>query len=67
LFGGSISIRCHYPTVRTVERDLEAISCLPFVVRCQACEERREEEQGRADRLDRQRGSLPLFSDVVSF
>jgi DnaK suppressor protein len=45
------------------ERRLRA---LPFAVRCQACEERREEEQGRAQRLNRQRGSLSLFPDVVS-
>jgi DnaK suppressor protein len=46
------------------ERRLRA---LPFAVRCQACEERREEEQVRAERLGRQRGSLSLFPDVVSF
>jgi DnaK suppressor protein len=45
------------------ERRLRA---LPFAVCCQACEERREEEQGRAQRLNRQRGSLSLFPDVVS-
>jgi hypothetical protein len=46
---------------------LEAISCLPFAVRCQACEEGCGEEQEQAQRLDRKRSSLPLFSDVVSF
>jgi DnaK suppressor protein len=45
------------------ERRLRA---LPFAVRCQACEERREQEQGRARQLDQRRGSLSLFSDVVS-
>jgi DnaK suppressor protein len=46
------------------ERRLRA---LPFAVRCQACEERREEEQGHARQLAQRRGSLSLFSDVVSF
>jgi len=45
------------------ERRLRA---LPFAVRCQACEERREEEQGHARKLAQQRGSLSLFPDVVS-
>ena len=46
------------------ERRLRA---LPFAVRCQACEERREQEQGRrASSSRRQRGSLSLFPDVVS-
>jgi DnaK suppressor protein len=45
------------------ERRLRA---LPFAVRCQACEERREKEQGRARQLAQRRGSLSLFSDMVS-
>ena len=45
------------------ERRLRA---LPFAVRCQACEERREEEQGQARRVEQRRGSPSLFSDVVS-
>jgi DnaK suppressor protein len=45
------------------ERRLRA---LPFAVRCQACEERREQDQGRARRLALWRGSLSLFSDTVS-
>jgi DnaK suppressor protein len=45
------------------ERRLRA---LPFAVRCQACEEKREQEQGRARHLAQQRGGLSLFSDVVS-
>ena len=44
------------------ERRLRA---LPFAVRCQACEERREAEQGRARRVAGQRG-LTLFPDLVS-
>ena len=44
------------------ERRLRA---LPFAVRCQACEERREEEHGRARRLAQQRGIPSLFSDLV--
>jgi DnaK suppressor protein len=44
------------------ERRLRA---LPFAVRCQACEERREQEQGRARQLARQRGTLSLFPEGV--
>jgi DnaK suppressor protein len=45
------------------ERRLRA---LPFAVRCQACEERREVQQGQARRLAQRGGGLSLFSDVVS-
>lgn len=45
------------------ERRLRA---LPFAVRCQACEGRREQEQGHARQLAQRRGSLPAFSDGVS-
>jgi DnaK suppressor protein len=44
------------------ERRLRALT---FAVRCQACEERREEAQGYAQHLA-QRRSLSLFSDIVS-
>jgi DnaK suppressor protein len=45
------------------ERRLRA---LPFAVRCQACEGKRELEQGHARKLERRRGSLSLFPEVVS-
>ena len=45
------------------ERRLRA---LPFAVRCQACEEKREEGHGQARRLAQPRGSASFFSDVVS-
>lgn len=45
------------------ERRLRA---LPFAVRCQACEERREGEHLQARRVAQQRGSPSLFSDLVS-
>jgi DnaK suppressor protein len=45
------------------ERRLRA---LPFAVRCQSCEERREEDQGHARQIAQRRGSVSLFSDVVS-
>jgi DnaK suppressor protein len=45
------------------ERRLHA---LPFAVRCQACEERREEAQGQARRLAQRRSSFSLFPDVIS-
>jgi DnaK suppressor protein len=41
------------------------LRALPFAVRCQACEKRRELEQGVARRLD-QRGNLSLFPDFAS-
>jgi DnaK suppressor protein len=44
------------------ERRLRA---LPFAVRCKACEERREQEQGRARQLAQRCGSLSLFPDPV--
>ena len=44
------------------ERRLRA---LPFAVRCQACEERREQQQGHARQLAQRRGSLSP-SDVTS-
>ena len=45
------------------ERRLRA---LPFAVRCQACEGRREQEQGRARQFAHECGGLPLFTDTVS-
>jgi DnaK suppressor protein len=45
------------------ERRLRA---LPFAVRCQACEERREQEQGHARWLAQRRGSLSRFSEAVT-
>ena len=41
------------------------LSALPFAVRCQACEGRREEQQGRARQFAHERSSLPLFTDTV--
>jgi DnaK suppressor protein len=43
----------------------QRLRALPFAVRCQACEKRREQEQGAARRLD-QRGNLSLFPDFAS-
>jgi len=45
------------------ERRLRA---LPFAVRCQACEARREQAQQHARQRAQQRDSLSLFSDGVS-
>ena len=39
----------------------QRLRALPFAVRCQACEERREQTQSRAQR----RGSFTLFPDAV--
>jgi DnaK suppressor protein len=41
------------------------LRALPFAARCQACEERREEEHGQARRVEQRRGPA-LFSDVAS-
>jgi RNA polymerase-binding transcription factor DksA len=44
------------------ERRLRA---LPFAVRCQACEERREQEQGAARQVSQRRSSLSPLSEMV--
>jgi len=44
------------------ERRLRA---LPFAVRCQACEEHREQSQRRAPQIAQPRGALSLFPDIV--
>jgi DnaK suppressor protein len=41
------------------------LRALPFAVRCQACEERREHDQRRARQHDQQRGGLSLFMETV--
>jgi len=45
------------------ERRLRA---LPFAVRCQVCEERREQTQGRAQRHAQRSGAFSLFPEVVA-
>jgi DnaK suppressor protein len=45
------------------ERRLRA---LPFAVRCQACEQRREQEEGRAREVTQRRGGTSLFADLVN-
>jgi len=45
------------------ERRLRA---LPFAVRCQVCEGRREQEQGRARRLAGQVGGFSLFPEAAN-
>ena len=42
------------------------LRALPFAARCQACEERREDENLHARRVEQRRGSPSLFSEVVS-
>lgn len=41
------------------------LRALPFAVRCQACEKRREEAQARVRRPAQHRGGLSLFSDAA--
>ena len=41
------------------------LHALPFAVRCQGCEVRREQAQGRARQLAQRRGSVSLFPDIV--
>jgi DnaK suppressor protein len=43
----------------------QRLRALPFAVRCQACEKRREQEQGVTRRLD-QRSTVSLFPDFTS-
>lgn len=43
----------------------QRLRALPFAVRCQACEKKREHEQGVARRLG-QRGNVSLFPDFAS-
>jgi DnaK suppressor protein len=43
----------------------QRLRALPFAVRCQACEQKREQEQGVARRLG-QRGNVSLFPDFAS-
>ena len=42
------------------------LRALPFAVRCQACEEKREQEQGSARQLAQRSGRFQLFPDGVS-
>jgi DnaK suppressor protein len=41
------------------------LQALPFAVRCQACEQRREQEHGRARQLAQQRGRSSLFPELA--
>jgi DnaK suppressor protein len=41
------------------------LRALPFAVRCQACEERREQSQGYARRVAQSRGAFSLFPELV--
>jgi len=43
------------------------LRALPFAVRCQACESRRELEPGRARRLAGHPGDFPLFQEGLNF
>lgn len=42
----------------------QRLRAVPFAVRCRTCEERLEENQGRAKQLAQRRG---LFSELISF
>jgi len=41
------------------------LRALPFAVRCQGCEERREQSQGYARRVAQSRGAFSLFPELV--
>jgi len=51
------------------EGDIAALrlSALPFAVRCQGCEENREQAHGRARRLSQNSGTVARFSDLGLF
>ena len=42
------------------------LRALPFAVRCQACEERREQAHGRAQRHAQRSGAFSLFPEVIA-
>ena len=44
----------------------QRLRALPFAVRCQSCEKRREQERGAARRIEQRGGSLSLFPDFAS-
>ena len=48
------------------EISAQRLRALPFAVRCRACEDRREQEQGRARRLAGGTAGLSLFPDALS-
>jgi DnaK suppressor protein len=48
----------------TEEISEQRLRALPFAVRCRTCEERREQDQRQARKLD-QRDASPLFPEVV--
>lgn len=54
-----------YGTCSECDEDIaeRRLSALPFAVRCQECEERREQLQGHVQRQALQRGSFWLLSD----
>jgi len=54
-----------YGTCAECDEDISErrLSALPFAVRCQACEEQREQVQGHMQRQAQQRGSFWLLSD----
>jgi DnaK suppressor protein len=54
---------CYECAGEIAQRRLRA---LPFAVRCQACEEQREQRLGRARQLAARRAGFSLFSDAVS-
>ena len=54
---------CFECTREIAERRLRA---LPFAVRCQACEERREQEQSDTRRHAQRRGTLSLSNGIGS-
>lgn len=43
----------------------QRLRALPFAVRCQTCEGRREQERGHARRVDEKRATLALVSEGV--
>ena len=54
----------HYGFCRECDDDISErrLRALPFAVRCQACEERREQGRGSAAQRARQQDGLPLFA-----
>jgi len=56
-----------YGSCISCEHEIAAprLKALPFAVRCKACEERREQGQGQAQRAAQQRAGASLFPEVA--
>jgi DnaK suppressor protein len=56
-----------YGSCFACEREIsqKRLQALPFAVRCQACEERREQQQGKNRALTQRNGGFSLFPEAI--